>query len=151
MPKNEVDISCRELERCKKCIEIEDLSDDCENGDVDQGKYDYEVSTGVVNCNPRGKNNDCKNAQCECDKAFAMNLARVWRDEDFDNHLWLNNKNVAAMEKAGTPVFSYADECVKVVGEPSDACCGSGYPNKQPYNQNNRCCENGVLKMFGSC
>ena len=59
--------------------------------------YDYSVVGNVITCNARGRNNACKNAQCECDKAFAMELAAVWRDEDFDNQLWLNEKNVAAM------------------------------------------------------
>merc|ERR1711920_1079513 len=40
-PLNEVDSACRNLQRCKKCIEIEDLSQDCENGDFNQGRYDY--------------------------------------------------------------------------------------------------------------
>ena len=38
-PVNDVDGTCRDLNRCKKCIEIEGLSQDCENGDPDQGKY----------------------------------------------------------------------------------------------------------------
>ena len=38
-PQNDVDGSCRSLNRCKKCIEIEGLDGDCENGDIDQGKY----------------------------------------------------------------------------------------------------------------
>ena len=109
-------------------------------------------NSGTVTCNPRGRNTDCKNAQCECDKQFAMNLANVWKDEEFNKNLWLNNKNVAAMEKAGTPVFTYNAECVKVEGNPSNACCGDSYPNKHPFNSDSReCCVDGSLKLIGGC
>merc|ERR1712187_893072 len=47
-PVNDVDGTCRDLNRCKKCIEIEGLSQDCENGDPDQGKYDYSVANNAV-------------------------------------------------------------------------------------------------------
>ena len=39
IPKNSVDMICRTLEKCKKCIDIDGMANDCENGDVDQGKY----------------------------------------------------------------------------------------------------------------
>merc|ERR1712187_267136 len=38
-PQNDVDSACRDLNKCKKCLDLENLSADCENGDVDQGKY----------------------------------------------------------------------------------------------------------------
>merc|ERR1711941_250283 len=124
--------ACHVLNRCKKCIEMEGLSGDCENGDPDQGKYDYSanLATGVIDCNPRGRNNDCKISQCLCDKAFAEQLASVWADADFDNHLWTTIKNTNAMANAGTPVFDYDATCTKISGGAADACCGAAYPNK---------------------
>jgi hypothetical protein len=150
---NDVDGTCRDLNRCKKCIELDGLSQDCENGDPDQGKYDYSVAGGAVDCNPRGRNNACKVAQCECDKAFAENLSAVWTDASFDLQYWATIKNINAMNNAGTPVFDYATTCVKLQGgSPADACCGASYPNKVPYVSTNReCCADGSLKLFGSC
>lgn len=151
-PVNDVDGTCRDLNRCKKCIEIEGLSQDCENGDPDQGKYDYSVANNAVDCNPRGRNNACKVAQCECDKAFAENLAAVWTDASFDLQYWATIKNINAMNNAGTPVFDYDSTCTKIAGDVADACCGASYPNKQPYVSTNReCCADGSLKLFGSC
>lgn len=151
-PQNDVDAACHVLNRCKKCIEMEGLSANCENGDPDQGKYDYSVAGGVVDCNPRGRNSDCKIAQCACDKAFAEQLASVWLDADFDLHLWTTIKNTNAMANAGTPVFDYDATCTKISGGAADACCGSDYPNKQPYDSATReCCVDGSLKLFGSC
>merc|ERR1712178_24621 len=124
-PVNDVDGTCRDLNRCKKCIEIEGLSQDCENGDPDQGKYD---------------------------KAFAENLAAVWTDASFDLQYWATIKNINAMNNAGTPVFDYDSTCTKIAGDVADACCGASYPNKQPYVSTNReCCADGSLKLFGSC
>lgn len=152
-PQNEVDSSCRTLNQCKKCIELEGMDGDCENGDIDQGKYDYSVVGGAVDCNPRGRNNACKVAQCECDKDFAVNLSAVWVDAEFDLQLWATIKNTNAMANAGTPVFDYDTTCVKTPGPgPADACCGNAFPAKTPYNTNNReCCADGSLKLFGSC
>jgi len=151
-PVNDVDATCKKLNRCKKCIDIEGLAPSCENGDPDQGKYDYSVSGGVVDCNPRGRNNDCKIAQCECDKDFAENLAAVWTDDSFDNHYWNTIKNTNAMANAGTPVFDYDSTCVAQPGDAADQCCGAAYPNKTPFVSAQRdCCPNGQLKLIGSC
>merc|ERR1712110_360871 len=64
-PVDEMDSLCRDLNRCKKCIEIEQdagsLTGECQNDDVDQGKYDYSVdAVNGIDCNPRGRNSDCK-------------------------------------------------------------------------------------------
>lgn len=151
-PQNDVDGACRDLNQCKKCIEIEGMDADCENGDPDQGKYDYSVAGGAVDCNPRGRNNACKIAQCMCDKDFAEKLSAVWVDADFDLQLWNTIKNTNAMANAGTPVFDYDTTCVAIPGSPADACCGASYPNKQPYDSNAReCCNDGSLKLFGAC
>lgn len=161
-PVDDLDGQCRSLYRCKKCVDIE-FPGAC---DADQGKYKYTVTGATIDCSSNTE--PCKEAQCECDKDFAMQMGTFWDDANHNVFYWLNKKNIATQANAGNAVFDYTATCVPSGANLTpDACCGNAFPSKIPYNTGNRaccansartynsvteeCCADGSIKAPGTC
>lgn len=149
-----MDELCRELARCHKCIEFE-----YGHVNADTDKYRWQVENdGSITCT--NSNDQAKFDLCTCDAHYAMQLKHVWDDNTYNYKLWLNRKNQLAD-------FDYDNICAHGTGNNADACCGTSYPNKSPYDSMTRmccdvsgktyndltdeCCDDGSIKATGSC
>jgi hypothetical protein len=171
-----LDSKCKNLASCHKCIEIEFGKDAV---DVDDGRYTWNLdkNNNEIIC-PANKNNHnpARQALCECDKHFALEIASIWNEDSvtgelptstFNKFFWDTKSN----RKAGNPVFDYSSTCKsdnpQGSGNQANMCCGLTFPNKAPYNSDQRgccnggdlynvftqeCCSNGRgVKAFGTC
>ena len=157
---DERDQLCRVLSRCHKCIEQDHgVSSFDAEWDANIGRYRWEeAADGSIDCSQN--NEQYKKDLCECDSAFAEALGAMWDDSSFDFSLWDNKNN---------NLFNFDSEntCVGV-GNSADSCCGT-YPNRYPFNSNDRtccaasstgktynaamedCCPDGSISSIGSC
>merc|ERR1712110_62938 len=143
-PVDALDAACRDLYRCKRCIEMD--GGEC---DVDFGTYHFRIENGRVDCS---RNADCELNQCLCDAKFAKEVSDLWSDNDFNTHYWLNPKNMRKQQNNGTPVFDADSVCIAPgPGYAPNACCGD-YPNRRIYSSTVMdCCDDGSLASVGSC
>ena len=79
-PVSAQDELCRNLMRCRKCLEME-FPGEC---DISQEKYVYSIdaTTNEIICDQ--DQSSCRVDKCECDKHFAIELGKIWTDESFD-------------------------------------------------------------------
>lgn len=148
-PVDDQDRLCSNLMKCRRCIQM-DFSGEC---DVHMEKYSYEIdSDNTILCD---ENQDpCKLHKCECDKAFAEDLAKVWNDDSFNEFYWGNSKNIRRRNKRNQDIFN-GDESCKIVGEDNrlraDDCCGE-VGRRLPYSlMRHDCCDNNRLAGIGQC
>ena len=136
-PVDQSDELCRELARCKSCVEMT-----YPGHDADQGKFKYSINGGAIDCS---ENTDAKLDQCLCDKHFAEQLGNIWTDAGFNEFYWSNKHNSAA-------TFDRDATCVAgPSGNTQDACCGAS-PLWRPYSSTAfECCTNGSIASIGSC
>lgn len=149
-PVSPQDELCRNLMRCRKCMEME-FPGEC---DAAQEKYLYSIdaNTNEIICNQ--DQDSCRVDKCECDKHFAVELGKMWTDASFDEMYWLNPKNVLRRNTKNLEVFDAATNCVKSdvnKKNPIDACCGLP-GQKQPYSyERQECCDDTKLVSIGQC
>ena len=152
-PVDEVDDACKEAFKRYKCLEQDFtnglISDDtiCSVGmDFEYFMSDNgEIICGTVD-NPEYANqperNGCKLAACEIERAFSLRIFNsVGNEVTGKGKLKFpdNNKD------------NYNVECSARPGPPRDACCGE-YPERKPYSSElQSCCENGLVRSFGTC
>lgn len=148
---DQLDEACRTLYRCHRCIDIEDPGQ-C---DTDQGGYNYEkLPNGGLNCDiPSRKKPECQKNQCLCDARFADTVYDLFMNTNndnwvFDANFWLHGKYVKVAEKNNVAVFDKAASCQAGVSSTPNKCCGDNYPDKQPYNDNDRSCCSQANKLF---
>ena len=158
-PVDRRDRLCKKLYQCKKCIKL-DFSDPNVSCDPDYDAYDMTVSVSQSNdgnidnfditCND--EINSCKRTTCECDKAFAVDFATTWDDDNYDLSLWYNNRNVKIARKEGRELFDKENVCQKINKNSQKAsCCGEGLERK-PYNDFLQdCCSDGQARSVGTC
>ena len=79
-PVSPQDELCRNLMRCRKCMEME-FPGEC---DAAQEKYLYSIdaNTNEIICNQ--DQDSCRVDKCECDKHFSVELGKMWTDASFD-------------------------------------------------------------------
>jgi len=154
-----MDLTCKSLGRCHKCVTLE-FNEEC---DTVVGKYKYSVNSTDKTIDCTANTVPCKLAQCECDRQFAINLAKVWKDDEYNYFYWLNKRNI---DREGG-VFDVDSSCVpRNRRRAPDACCGHDYPFKVPYNSfeqqccesagvpfgiGKECCDDGRIVYIGSC
>ena len=84
---------------------------------------------------------------CECDREFAVKLGAAWKDDEFDEQLWFNAKNIQRHKKIGNPLKKYQQVCKKKSNLPNNhECCGRALYN--PIMSD--CCVNDIVSI-GSC
>lgn len=153
---DKIDSVCLRLAKCHRCIEMRFGEDAI---DVNNGRYHwaYDQENNKLDCS---KNKDeARNALCECDASFAVEMGKTWDDEYWSNKFWLNNRNERQFDKDGNPLqFKYSETCVNkpkninsgntadITLQTSaglhnaDKCCGVGF--MEPYNSREKqCCE----------
>jgi len=148
---DQLDEACRTLYRCHRCIDIEDPGQ-C---DTDQGGYNYEkLPNGQLNCDIPSRNKpECQTNQCLCDAKFADTVYDLFMNTNndnwaFDTNYWLHGKYVKIADKNGIPVFDKNAACQAGVSSTPNKCCGDAYPDKQPYNDNDRQCCSQANKLY---
>jgi len=156
-----LDSLCKKLYKCHKCIQIEFGVDAV---DVNDGRYTWALNDdGTLNCD-KNQNNPARKALCQCDREYAYEMKNVWTDDGFNEYYWLSNRNA---RQGGT--FDYDATCVannNGSGAAADQCCGSAFPNKEPFDSTQRaccnsdsvyniftqeCCTDGTVAGIGSC
>jgi len=163
---NEIDATCLSLQRCRRCIDMEFIGPD--DIDAHQEKYRYSIdeNTKAIDCSS-SRNSPAQRALCLCDKEFAETLGQIWDDSNFDRQYWLFKSNVQSRKQQNLPVFDKEAVCVGTGTGTADACCGSDFPAKFPYDSMTRsccnaagqtydavakdCCDDGVIRDVGSC
>jgi len=155
-----IDSLCKKLYKCHKCIQLEWGVDAV---DVNDGRYTWGTNAdGTLNCD-KNANNPARKALCECDRAFAYQMKNLWDDASHNSYYWLNNRNA----RQGN-VFDYDATCQpsgNSNGGGADVCCGTSFPNMEPYDSTQRgcctstvynlftqeCCHDGSISSIGSC
>lgn len=162
------DSLCKDLARCHRCVEMDHGADTI---DVNEAKYRFKVVNGEISCDRNSEKgwHQSKRDLCECDARFATALGKIWSDADFNEYYWLHPKEMKAISKGKLdPVpakFDMLATCEVIGGGKADACCG-GYPERYPYDTNEKsccgnsaayrpamqeCCENGEVVAVGDC
>lgn len=161
------DSLCKDLARCHRCVGME-------HGDVidvDESKYRFNVVNGDISCarNTEKGWHQSKRDLCECDAEFARKIGQIWSDDDFNDFYWLHPKDMKKIAKnkldPEPAKFDMDATCGIIGGGKADACCGS-YPNRFPYDSNDKsccnedtifnhvvsvCCEGGQVASPGDC
>ena len=122
--------------------------------DPDFDRYDFEIlPSGNIDCTQEGARRAdrnklaCKQAMCECDRDFATKLGTVWKDQDFEENLWFNAKNIQKQKRLGNPMKKYATVCRKKTHLPNNhECCGRALFNPIMTE----CCMDDIVSI-GSC
>jgi len=143
-PVDPMDTACRKLAQCKTCIQM-DFPGVCDpHGDA----YNYEFDEAAKSITCTDTVGGCYWQACECDKAFAENMAAVWNDSTYNTFFWHNRVNI----KQGNAVFDKENTCViNTTGVDNDKCCGA-YPERRPYSDfNYECCSDGSVRTIGNC
>lgn len=165
-----MDLLCRKLYRCHKCVELEKSGCDPHRGNYRHHVEDNGDGTNTIVCDNINDTDEehCKMAQCLCDADFAYQMGEVYSDMDYNTFFWLNPKWVRQQNNNGNPVMDYDATCtIGGVHEAPDMCCGDDFPNKAPYFSGARsccassgrtyntisekCCDNGDILPIGSC
>lgn len=150
-PVDAQDRLCSNLMKCRRCIQMDfDVDSSC---DVHMEKYSYSIdpSSRVITCDET--QDPCRQHKCECDKAFAEDLGKVWTDEAFNELYWANNKNVRRRNKRNQEVFDAEANCKnnEDVKLKADDCCGE-VGRRMPYSlMRHDCCDNNRLAGIGQC
>lgn len=149
-PVDAQDRLCSNLMKCRRCIQMDFGSDD--SCDVHMEKYSYSIDTDsrLITCN---NSDPCKQEKCECDKAFAEDLGKIWNDATFNEFYWNNNKNVRRRNKRNEETFDAEANCIN--NEESrlraNDCCGE-IGRRMPYSTDRHdCCNNVQLVGIGQC
>jgi len=148
-PVDAMDEACRALYRCQKCINIE-YPGECDTID---GGYKYEKNDDAersVSCDAPPRIKECASFQCQCDRDFAEKIYSIWVESDWQHnpHYWHHPANIRALDKTEEPVFNRASTCIMGSNVTPDACCGSGYPKKVPYNTFEKECCNSAARAY---
>merc|ERR1712226_658570 len=169
-PVNEIDEACRDLYRCRKCIEIEYQVD---NDFIVDGRYTWGIDKpNTLNCRKNAKNK-ARKALCECDRHFAITIGDVWTDLFYDFSFWRDDKNMkenqtfnydkrcravgngvmssSAASSATSGAINWGSNSPQspspIISKPQaipsshvDKCCGSGFPYMQPFDSAQKSC-----------
>jgi hypothetical protein len=131
-PVDRIDTTCRQLMRCERCVQIdrenEDLPVDCDNhrGYHYRAKKSATTGDAFIYCHKR--NDPCQRAACECDRAFAIEMA-VAIDSWSQEHVDIVKKD-GFCEKPEQ--FRRSEFRGKSDSGNNHACCGV-YPDRMPY------------------
>jgi len=148
-PVDAQDQLCSNLMKCRRCLQM-DYQGSC---DVHMESYSATIddSTNTITCD---ENQDsCRFDKCECDKAFAEDLAKVWKDEEFNYFYWGNNRNIRRRNKRNEEIFAGDEECKNndEIKLKTDYCCGES-GRRLPYSSDRHdCCDNNRLAGIGEC
>ena len=152
-PVDAQDSLCRKLSQCYSCLNI-DYNSNTSTCDPSSGKYRYQIdgTLKTITCQDAVEKNSvhaCRRNSCECDKAFALEFAKIWDDGKFNRYYWKNKFNL----RAGNPTFDKDDVCqVSTVGSAERSQCCGGYPERKPYNIFLfECCEDQKARPVGTC
>jgi len=136
-----LDEECWSLSKCHKCVLITYGDSNLKTNLKSMDRFDHYnwslLADGTISCD--NKKNDAKKSLCECDKAFAERMKTTWNDNLPNDFYWKSNKNVK-----NNPTFDYESTCVPAgAGVTADSCCGTGFPNMEPYSSANNkdCCQ----------
>lgn len=165
---------CRDLARCHRCVSMDWNAKVSGNDviDVNFAKYRFRITPDGqdVSCErntEKGKHQSVRDL-CECDARFAREIAKIWRDDQFNDFFWLHPKTMrlSANGKLVPPPnkFNPASTCIGNENGKSENCCGS-YPNRYPYGSDKACCQantiynsitqaccpGGEIATFGDC
>jgi len=149
-PVDAQDRLCSNLMKCRRCIQMDYGHSEC---DVHMEKYNFDINptTNAITCD---ENQDpCRVNKCECDKAFAEDLAKIWKDEDFNEFYWVNTRNVRRRNKRNQEIFQGEQACKNSEDEKlrADDCCGE-VGRRMPYSlMRHDCCDNNRLAGIGQC
>lgn len=139
------DSLCKSLARCHKCVAMEFPG----IIDVDHDKYRWGLSGGTISCEKSDSKHPSKRALCECDKDFALKMAALWKDDEFNNYYWHYPRMTKKPDhKQQWTVFDMDATCISGghEGGHADTCCGESFPEKYPYSSTNKaCCDNKTL------
>lgn len=130
---DDYDQLCLNLARCHKCIEFDHMNFIDNSWDSDIGKYRFtSVGDGSIDCES-GNTDPHKIDLCKCDAQFAIAMGGLWDDASYNfGHWGGKNNNLNTLDFDATCVASGA-------GIRPDNCCGA-YPNRQPYDSDNKDC-----------
>lgn len=144
-PLDRLDHTCKELKRCRKCINLELINDDQDIHLVGY-KFTMDDINGIV-CE-EDRNSEIQIAACECDRQFAETLATFWSEFEYNEEYWLSTSNIKSRNKSGLPYLNVDETCTvpstarSTSGGNTEVCCGLEFPTKRPYDPNEReCCE----------
>jgi len=135
---DDYDQLCLNLARCHKCIEQDHFVSLSADWDADIGKYRFDIlGDGSIDCES-GNLDQHKQDLCKCDAQFAIAMGAIWDDATYSHANWGGKNNDAY-------TLDYDNVCVASgAGLTADACCGD-YPNRTPYDSNNKdCCTDGT-------
>merc|ERR1712176_1701079 len=79
-PVDAMDTTCRKLAQCKTCIMM-DFPGVCDPHS-DAYNYEFDADAKTITCTDTP--NGCYWNACECDKAFAEQMAAVWDDSTYN-------------------------------------------------------------------
>jgi len=152
-PVDEVDDACKEAFKRYKCLEQDFssglLSDDslCSVG----MEFEYHMNgNNEITCGPADnpeyaiepERHGCKLAACQIERAFSQRIFSSIGNE-------VNGKG--KLKFPDNNKINYDVECTARPGPPRDACCGD-YPERKPYSSElQSCCDNGLVRSFGTC
>jgi len=150
-PVDAMDEACRSLYRCQKCVNIE-YPGACDTID---GGYKYDLIADAdksVSCDAPPRIKECASQQCSCDREFANQIYSIWVESSWEHnpHYWHHPANMKIKAKNGDPVFDRDATCKMGNNVAPDACCGDSYPNKVPYNTNEKACCNSAAKAYNA-
>lgn len=148
-PVDEMDEACRSLYRCQKCINLE-FPEQCDTID---GGYKFQLEEDLdrsIGCEAPPKTKTCASHMCSCDRAFAERVYSLWVESDWQHNplYWLHPANVKYLQKNASPVFDRTNVCTIGGNVTPDACCGANYPNKVPYNSEQKECCSPAAKAY---
>lgn len=143
-PVDAMDTNCRKLAQCKACVSM-DFNSVCDPHQ-DAYNYDFDEAAKTITCTDT--TGGCFHQACECDKAFAENMAATWNDASYNTFFWHNRVNI----KQGNAVFDKDTTCViNSTGVDNDKCCGN-YPDRRPFSDfTYECCDDGSVRTIGNC
>lgn len=151
VPRDPIDRHCKELYQCYKCLAI-----DFNATHNDMAGMEYNVNLSMKNGQKSMECEDsfdmtagCPRNLCECDKKFAMAIAKV--DDGCDsngdgcpsNEFYTKTATQSPFEPKVNPgKFVVHQSCQSNnPHEANENCCGV-YPDRQPYNpETKECCE----------
>lgn len=147
-PVDSLDEECWSLSKCHKCVMIEFGGDDIKTNLKDLDRFDHYkwdlLNDNSISC--ENEKNEAKKALCQCDKHFAERMSNVWDDALPNSFYWKSNWN-----ERNNPTFDYDNTCVPSgVGVTADSCCGTGFPNMEPYSSDTKDCCQASGSIFNS-
>lgn len=141
---------CMKLALCHRCVKLE-FDDVIDTNDSGYATFIDELTSEITCLDDPNSDNPlqrAKNALCQCDKEFAVNLGGIWSDNNFNQYYWLQPRQVDKYPNIER--FDINDGSCKLVsdGESTgfiDSCCGD-YPFKKPFSSaKKQCCDSGIV------